>query len=389
MKAKYRILCLIVFAALVAMAYAQTTAPAPGNEAAPPSAAAQLSEADLQKLVAPIALYPDPLLATLLPASAYPLDIVKAARFIKDTNNIPKVDSQPWDSNVKALAHFPDVLNKMNDDIDWTSDLGDAFVNNQKGVMNAIQVMRNKAHDVGNLKTTPQQVVTVTNDVVQQTVNQQVVVVTNTIVQIQPASPQVIYVPQYNPTVVYAAPTPMAYAAPFISFGAGMMWGAAIANNCNWHSGGVYHGNVNVNNNFNRNVNVNQNFNRNNAQVNRNWNNNATRANQNWNNQNFGQNNGRSGGSAGSGNFNNNQKWQANPNRGTSSSSASQASRGWGGAGNTGGGDAFNNFGGGSQTRAASQRGAGSFGGSGNFSGGGRSAGGFRGGGGGRGGGRR
>src|SRR6516164_7402359 len=99
MKARYRILCLVVFAALVAISRAQTPAPAPTNAAAPPSAAPQPSQSDLEKLVAPIALYPDPLLATLLPASAYPLDIVKAARFLKDTNNIPKIDSQPWDPN--------------------------------------------------------------------------------------------------------------------------------------------------------------------------------------------------------------------------------------------------------------------------------------------------
>ena len=398
MKAKYLILCLVVFA-LAAAVHAQTPAPAPTNEAAPPSAPAQLSEADLEKLVAPIALYPDPLLATLLPASAYPLDIVKAARFIKDTNNIPKVDSQPWDSNVKALAHFPDVLNKMNDDIDWTSDLGDAFVNDQKSVMNAIQVMRNKAHDQGNLKTSPQQTVTVTNTVVQETVNQQVVVMTNTIVQIQPASPQVIYVPQYNPAVVYYAPAPpMAYVAPFVSFGAGMMWGAAIANNCNWHSG-----DVNINHNFNRNVNVN-----NNARVNRNWNNNTVQANRNANNRNFGQNGsqnrantgnqanrnpgqnaGRSGGALNNGNNRGantgGQKWQSDPNRRSSGTGASQDSRGWGNSGNTGRGDAFSNYGGGSGTRAASQRGSASSGNR-SFSGGasgGRSGGGFRGGGGG------
>ena len=285
MKARYRILCLVVFAALVAISRAQTPAPAPTNAAAPPSAAPQPSQSDLEKLVAPIALYPDPLLATLLPASAYPLDIVKAARFLKDTNNIPKIDSQPWDPNVKALARFPDVLNKMNEDIDWTSDLGDAFVNNQKGVMTAIQAMRNKAHDVGNLKTTPQQVVSVTNDVVQQTVNNQVVVVTNTIVQIQPANPSVVYVPSYSPAVVYAAPAPGAYvAASAMTFGVGMMWGAAVANSCNWHDC-----DVNVNHNYNRNVNVNN-------------------ANGNYNNRNYGQN--------GSRNRANNTANQANRNVG-------------------------------------------------------------------------
>jgi hypothetical protein len=412
MKVKYGILCLILFAASVAISPAQTPAPAPANAAAPPSASPQASQADLEKLVAPIALYPDPLLATLLPASAYPLDIVKAARFLKDTNNIPKIDSQPWDPNVKALARFPDVLNKMNEDIDWTSDLGDAFVNNQKGVMTAIQTMRNKAHDVGNLKTTPQQVVTVTNDVVQQTVNNQVVVVTNTIVQIQPSNPSVVYVPSYSPTVVYAAPAPGAYvAASAMTFGVGMMWGAAVANSCNWHDC-----DVNVNHNYNRNVNVNNaNGNSNNRNYGQNGSRNranttANQANRNGAGAQANRNGaGRSGGAYGAGNNGangagnfgggnaGNQRWQADSSRRTANSGASQASRGYGSTGNAGRSDAFSNYGGGSQTRAASNRGTasrggGSFGGGGGGfragGGGGRSGGGFRGGGG-RGGGRR
>jgi hypothetical protein len=216
MKTKYQLAVLIFLAATIIAVHAQTAAPASGNAAAPPSAPAQPSEADLEKLVGPIALYPDPLLSILLPASAYPLDIVKAARFIKDTNNISKVDSQSWDTNVKSLAHFPAVINKMNDDIDWTSSLGQAFAQDQKGVMNAIQVMRSKAQEAGSLKSTPQQVV----------------VVTNTIIEIQPAQPQVIYVPEYNPAVVYVGPTPgEVAAASFISFGVGMAVGAIIANN--------------------------------------------------------------------------------------------------------------------------------------------------------------
>src|SRR3974377_525883 len=122
------LLWILIALATVAPGSAQTADSPPANASAPPAAPPQRSEADLEKLVAPIALYPDPLLATLLPASAYPLEIVQAARFIKDTNNIAKVDSQPWDENVKALAKFPDVINKMNDDLDWTSNLGQAFV---------------------------------------------------------------------------------------------------------------------------------------------------------------------------------------------------------------------------------------------------------------------
>src|SRR5215471_17580715 len=132
---------LLFFFASVAGAtvcFGQTDSSPTANPSAPPSAPPQRSEADLEKLVAPIALYPDPLLATLLPASAYPVEIVQAARFVKDTNNISKVDSQPWSQSVKALCHFPDVLQKMNDDLSWTSDLGEAFVQDQKSVMNAI-----------------------------------------------------------------------------------------------------------------------------------------------------------------------------------------------------------------------------------------------------------
>src|SRR3974377_576457 len=130
------LLWILIALATVAPGSAQTADSPPANASAPPSAPPQRSEADLEKLVAPIALYPDPLLATLLPASAYPIEIVQAARFVKNTNNISKVDSQSWDQSVKALAHFPDVLQKMNDDIAWTSDLGEAFVQDQKSVMN-------------------------------------------------------------------------------------------------------------------------------------------------------------------------------------------------------------------------------------------------------------
>ena len=180
-----------------------TTAP-PANAAPPPSAPAKRSQADLEKLVAPIALYPDPLIATLLPASAYPLEIVQAARFVKDTNNIAKLDTQKWDDNVKAIARFPQVVAQMDGNIAWTSDLGDAFIDQPKEVMDAIQTMRRKAQESGALKTTPQQVVTATNTVVTNIVEQQTVYVTNQVIQIQPAQPQVIYVPQYSPTVVYA-----------------------------------------------------------------------------------------------------------------------------------------------------------------------------------------
>jgi hypothetical protein len=242
----------------------------------PPSAPPQRSAADLEKLVGPIALFPDPLIAVMLPAACYPLEIVQAARFVADTNNIPKIDDQSWDDNVKAVAKVPAALKKMNDDLDWTSDLGQAFLDQQKDVMDMIQTLRNKASQAGTLQTSPEQTVVVTNAVVEQNTGTQVAYVTNQVVQIQPSNPEVIYVPQYIPSAVYYPPP--AYVpnpvAPLVSFGVGMAVGAVIANNsCDWGHGGIYvgggwggyhggyHGNANINANINRNVNVNQNFN--------------------------------------------------------------------------------------------------------------------------------
>ena len=185
-----------------------------------------------------------------MPASAYPLEVVQAARFVKDTNNIAKIDEQPWDDNVKAAARIPEVIKQMDENIAWTSDLGDAFISQPKELMDAIQTMRGKATESGALKTTEQQIVNVTNTIVTNIVESQSVYVTNQVVQIQPAQPEVIYVPQYNPTVVYSG-YPVAYpgyyyppyypgavaAASIVSFGAGMAMGAWMGNNgCNWEA---------------------------------------------------------------------------------------------------------------------------------------------------------
>src|SRR3954452_23928444 len=148
---------------------ATTTAAAPADPSPPPSAPAKKSAAELQKLVEPIALHPDPLIAIILPASAYPLEIVQAARFVKDTNNIPKVDDQSWDDNVKEVAKFPEMIAKMDADISWTMQLGEAFVDQPKELMDAIQELRGTAKKAGTLQTSEHQVVTVTNVVVQVT----------------------------------------------------------------------------------------------------------------------------------------------------------------------------------------------------------------------------
>jgi len=245
-------------------AFAPSTASAVSAPAAspspPPSAPAKKSISELEKLVEPIALHPDPLIAIILPAAAYPLEIVQAARFVKDTNNVAKVDSQPWDDNVKAVAKFPEVITKMDADLPWTIDLGNAFVNQPKELMDAIQKLRSMAQKAGNLKTTEQQIVTVTNVVVQETSTTEVVSAPTTeIIQIAPANPAVIYVPSYPPAIYYPWYPYYPYAAPLLSFGAGFawgaFWGAAWHNSCNWGHGHVdIDSNRNVNRDVNRNV---------------------------------------------------------------------------------------------------------------------------------------
>jgi hypothetical protein len=260
----------VTFIFILAIALIVTTraADAPTNAPSasptpPPSSPAKKSAAELEKLAMPIALHPDPLIAIILPASVYPVEVIMAARFVQDTNNIAKLDSQPWDDSVKAVARFPELIKKMSDDLEWTVALGQAFLDQRKELMDTVQALRLKAQKAGTLKTSPQQVVTVTNSIVEKVVEQQTVVVTNTIVQIEPANPEVIYVPSYPPTVYYPPP---AYAygyayygygyypyAPLVTFGVGMMWGAAISgwhhHHCDWHGGDV---NIDRNTNIDR-----------------------------------------------------------------------------------------------------------------------------------------
>jgi uncharacterized membrane protein YgcG len=205
----------------------------------PPSAPAQLSEADLEKLAQPIALYPDPLLAVMLPASVYPLEIVQAARFVQDTNNIPLLDKQPWDDNVKAVAKYPKVIQKMNDDLQWTIKLGNAFADDPSDLMNAIQTLRAKAHAAGTLKSSPEQVVTVTNAVVERTYESQIVYVTNTIVVIEPANTNIVYVPVYDSAYVYYPPPGYVYYPVYYP----IYWYPRVTHyHCNWWYGGIYVG---------------------------------------------------------------------------------------------------------------------------------------------------
>jgi hypothetical protein len=270
MKLKQNFLAILCTLGLLASSLAR----AQDNSAPPPSAPPKYSAADLEKLAAPIALHPDPLLAIILPASVYPLEIVQAARFVKDTNNILKVDGQPWDENVKAVAKFPELIQKMNDDLTWTMDLGQAFLDQQKELMDTIQMLRAKANSAGVLKTTPQQVIVVTNTIIEKTVEQRAIFVTNTVVEIQPSNPQVIYVPSYPPSIYYYYPPPVYVGPPpAVTFAVGVTVGLIIANNCDWHHGGIYvghhgvavwggggaYGRGDVNINVDRSININNN----------------------------------------------------------------------------------------------------------------------------------
>ncbi len=226
---------------LVATGFAQAEEPAP--PVAPPSAAPKRSAADLEKLVAPIALFPDTLLAVMLPASAYPVDVVLAARFVADPANLPNLDEQPWDVNVKAVARVPAAIKKMEDDLPWTVELGQAFIDQPLEVMDAIQRLRAEAKTAGTLKTTPEQVVTVNEATVEREYEGEVIYVTNSVIEIQPASPEVIYVPVYDPVKAYEPPPDDDDddddASAIVAFAAAVTLGAVIANNCDWYYGGV------------------------------------------------------------------------------------------------------------------------------------------------------
>ncbi|HXZ13035.1 MAG TPA: DUF3300 domain-containing protein [Candidatus Sulfotelmatobacter sp.] len=180
-------------------------------QGAPPAYTQQTPE-QLQQLVAPIALYPDSLVAQILAASTYPEQVVEADRWVqahpdlKGDDLARAVDPQAWDPSVKALTAFPSVLGNMDKNLSWTSSLGDAYYNQEQDVMDAIQFMRQKAQQAGNLKSTPQQ--TVTSD--------------GPSIVIQPADPEIVYVPAYNPWLVYGYPVvawPGWYPYPGIWFG--------------------------------------------------------------------------------------------------------------------------------------------------------------------------
>ena len=210
----------LMFAALPQHLWGQDQDAAAPAADAKPAYTTQTPE-QLQRLVAPIALYPDSLVAQVLAASTFPEQVVEADRWVQANPDLKgdelgkAVDQQPWDPSVKALAAFPTVLGNMDKNLSWTSSLGDAYYNQQQDVMDAVQVMRKKAEDAGNLKTTPQQ------KVVEQ----------DSAIDIEPADPDEVYVPAYNPWLVYGYPVVawpgwypypgIWFGGPYLSFGIG------------------------------------------------------------------------------------------------------------------------------------------------------------------------
>jgi len=203
-------------------AYQDAQAPAqPPAQAAQAPPYTQQTPEQLQQLVAPIALYPDSLVAQILAASTFPEQVVEADRWVQAHLDLKgdalgqAVDQQPWDPSVKALAAFPSVLGNMDKNLSWTSSLGDAYYNQEQDVMDAVQVMRQKAEDAGNLKSTPQQTVTTQDSTI----------------SIQPASPDTVYIPAYDPWLVYGGPIGpwpgwypypgIWFGGPYLSFGLG------------------------------------------------------------------------------------------------------------------------------------------------------------------------
>ena len=258
------ILCALLLAPGESWAYAQ---PARQDAAAQGQAAGTIPNDQLDSLVAPIALYPDPLLAQVLAASTYPLELVQLQQWLAKHPDLKgqaltdAVQKEDWDPSVQAMSAFPDLVKQLVDGIKWTTDLGNAFLAQQSDVMDAVQRMRKKAMDAGTLKSTEQQKV------------ETKVVETKTVVVVQQADPQIVYVPSYNPVVVYGPPIypyppiyyppPSYYAAGVaIAFGVGLAIGSYYHGGWGWGCGwGHSNVNININNNYVRHYN-NTNINR-------------------------------------------------------------------------------------------------------------------------------
>jgi uncharacterized membrane protein YgcG len=260
MNFRFKSLVVALLAATVP-ALAQQQAPAPAAKSAPAAPAAAsakaFSQQELDELLAPVALYPDALLAQVLMASTYPLEVVEAARWqkanpsLKDKALEDALQKQSWDPAVKSLTAVPQVLTMMNEKLDWTQKLGDAFLAQQADVMKTTQNLRAKAQAAGNLKSTPEQTVKTEKEG------------DKTVYIIESPKPEVVYVPTYNPATVYGSwwypyPPPYYYYPPGyvyggagLAFATGVVVGAAIWGNCNWGGNEININRTNYNN-FNK-----------------------------------------------------------------------------------------------------------------------------------------
>jgi len=256
----HRVVVLAFAATLVLEPVAFAQQPPPAQSAPPPSGAPGSKEGftqqDLDELLAPIALYPDALLSQVLMASTYPLEVVEAARWqkanasLKDQALQDALEKQTWDPSVKSLTVVPQVLTMMNEKLDWTTKLGDAFLAKQEDVLKTVQSLRKKADAAGNLKSSDEMTVKKeTENSVQ-------------VIKIEQPKPEVVYVPTYNPATIYGPwwysyPPPYYYYPPGYAYGAGLAFatgvvvGAAIWGGIGWGNNNV---NINVNkyNNFNK-----------------------------------------------------------------------------------------------------------------------------------------
>jgi Protein of unknown function (DUF3300) len=246
-------LCVLSLAPGDTEVYAQQTEQ---QDASQEEAAPKIPNDQLDALVAPIALYPDPLLSQVLVASTYPLEIIQLQQWLaqhKDLKGdalVAAVEKEDWDPSIQGMAALPEAVKQLAENIKWTTDLGNAFLAQQSDVMDAVQRMRAKAKDAGNLKSNEQMKV------------ETKVVETKTVVVIEQASPEIVYVPSYNPVVVYGPPVypypPIAYPPPgyyaagmAISFGIGVAMGAAWGGGWGYGAGWGGNNNITINNNNN------------------------------------------------------------------------------------------------------------------------------------------
>jgi len=210
------------------------TSPPPAPSAPPPdtvalesTAAPQRTADQLEQLLAPIALYPDALVALILPAATAPADLVLAARQLRESgDDRSQIEHRAWDESVKSLTHYPDVLKWMDENLEWTKQVGEAFIAQPADVMQAVQRLRAQARAAGTLVDTPQQLV----------------ISEPGAIRIVPAQPDTIYVPYYEPALVFL-PEPVWYGHPRVTFSLGLAVGSWLAFDCDWRRHTIWVGN--------------------------------------------------------------------------------------------------------------------------------------------------